>query len=255
MGDLIIVENNQAVTSSLTVAEEFDRQHRHVLDSIKDIFEKDAEKAATLFYETTYIHEQNKQQYRMYLMNRDGFAVLAMGFTGDKALKFKFRFLDRFNEMEERLKQQQAQSQFQLPQTYKDALLQLVEKVEENEQLQTQNLVLEQRNKELQPKATYYDVVLQNNALLSVSKISKDYGLGPASLNKKLNELGVQYKQGGVWLLYAKYQDKGYTTTKTFADNGHVHTYWTQKGRLFIYELLKRNGILPMIEQQEEAWN
>lgn len=250
MNELVMLKNNQAVTSSLVVAESFDKQHRHVLEAIDAIIQGGAEKAADLFLETTYVHEQNKQNYRMYLLNRDGFALLAMGFTGSKALAFKFDFLRAFNQMEEQLKKQ---DQRQLPKTYKDALLQLVEEVEAKEKLQTQNLLLEQQNKELQPKATYYDEVLQSNALLSVSKISKDYGMGAASLNKKLNELSIQYKQGGVWLLYAKYQDKGYTTTKTFAENGHVHTYWTQKGRLFIYELLKQNGILPMIERQEEA--
>jgi anti-repressor protein len=122
--------------------------------------------------------------------------------------------------------------------------------------LTTENLVLVQQNNELQPKASYYDMVLQNKSLLSVSKIAKDYGMSAAALNKKLNELGVQYKQGDIWLLYAKYQDKGYTQTTTHvidADNSKISTKWTQKGRLFIYDLLKSNGILPMIEQEVSA--
>lgn len=252
MNDLVIMQNQQAVTSSMNVADTFDKNHRDVLKSIDEIKEGVAQKFADLFFETTYTHEQNKQQYRMFLMNRDGFTLLAMGFTGTKAMQFKLDYLNAFNEMEDQLKDQQLQ--FKIPQTYKEALLQLVEKEEQNEQLQTKNLTLQQQNKELQPKASYYDLVLHSDKLLSVSKISKDYGMGPASLNKKLHELNVQYKQGGVWLLYAKYQDKGYTMTKTFADNGHVHTYWTQKGRLFIYELLKRNGILPVIEREEESY-
>nr|WLJ25417.1 MAG: repressor domain protein [Staphylococcus phage HS05] len=114
-------------------------------------------------------------------------------------------------------------------------------------------LVAEQQVHELKPKATYYDLVLQNKSLLSVSKIAKDYGMSARSLNKLLHSLGVQYKQGDIWLLYAKYQDKGYTHTSTYAldeEHSKVTTKWTQKGRLFIYDLLKEHDILPVIEQE-----
>ncbi|EGQ1299591.1 phage antirepressor [Staphylococcus pseudintermedius] len=119
-------------------------------------------------------------------------------------------------------------------------------------------LVAEQQVKELKPKATYYDLVLQNKSLLSVSKIAKDYGMSARALNKLLHELGVQYKQGDIWLLYAKHQDKGYTQTSTYAlDEKHskVTTKWTQKGRLFIYELLKNKGVLPSIEKSNVVTN
>lgn len=117
-------------------------------------------------------------------------------------------------------------------------------------------LVAEQQVQELKPKATYYDLVLQNKSLLSVSKIAKDYGMSAMRMNKLLHELGVQYKQGDIWLLYAKYQDKGYTQTSTYAldeEHSKVSTKWTQKGRLFIYDLLKDEGILPTIEKQIEV--
>lgn len=121
------------------------------------------------------------------------------------------------------------------------------------QKLTTSNLVLEQKVNELQPKATYYDLVLQNKSLISISVIAKDYGMGAQTLNKKLHELGVQYKQGEIWLLYAKYQDKGYTQTYLHAvdaEKTKPHTKWTQAGRIFIYELLKREGIVPMIERE-----
>ena len=106
---------------------------------------------------------------------------------------------------------------------------------------------------ELQPKASYYDLILQSKSLMSVSKIAKDFGKSAVWLNKKLEEKKVQYNQGGVWLLYQKYAEKGYTQSTTHAiDDEHskLLTKWTQKGRLFIYELLKGDGILPLIEQQ-----
>lgn len=105
---------------------------------------------------------------------------------------------------------------------------------------------------ELQPKATYYDLVLQNKTLVPISVIAKDYGMSANKLNKILNELKVQYKQGNTWLLYQKYASNGYTQSKTHtidAERSAMHTYWTQKGRLFIYDLLKnKKDLLPVIE-------
>lgn len=110
---------------------------------------------------------------------------------------------------------------------------------------------------ELQPKATYYDLVLQNKSLVAISVIAKDYGMSAKKLNKILHELKIQFKQGKTWLLYQKYAGKGYTQSKTHtidADYSKMYTYWTQKGRLFLYDLLKnKKGILPLIEQKDVA--
>ena len=111
----------------------------------------------------------------------------------------------------------------------------------------------------MQPKASYYDVVLNSPDLVSITEISKDYGWSARKMNEYLHTKGVQFKQGGrIWILYQKHAEKGYTSTKTHtypAADGtihtKVHTYWTQKGRLFIYDLLKADGILPLIEQED----
>lgn len=134
-------------------------------------------------------------------------------------------------------------------------------RLEAEKKVKNLTLINAQQNQmigELQPKATYYDLILQNNSLLAISVIAKDYGMSGTSLNKKLHEFGVQYKLGEQWLLYAKYHDKGYTSSKTQnysrtdgSQGSKLHTYWTQKGRLFIYELLKQNDILPLIERVE----
>lgn len=123
--------------------------------------------------------------------------------------------------------------------------------------LQDENAQQKQIIAELNPKASYYDVVLQTKDAISTSQIAKDYGKSAMWLNDLLHTLSVQYKQGGVWLLYDKYADKGYTRSKTHTYSGDdgmqhskLHTYWTQKGRLFIYELLKSHGILPLVEQK-----
>jgi len=110
---------------------------------------------------------------------------------------------------------------------------------------------------EMKPKASYYDVVLNCKDLISTSAIAKDYGKSAIWMNRYLHEKGVQFKQGDIWLLYQKYAEKGYTSTKTHSYPGtdgnvhtKVHTYWTQKGRLFIYGLMKADGMPPIIEQE-----
>lgn len=120
-------------------------------------------------------------------------------------------------------------------------------------------LVAEQRVNELTPKASYYDLVLQNKTLVTITQIAKDYGMSGQELNRKLHELGVIYRQGNVWLLYSKYQRTGWTQSETFmapkpdgTQKAVMHTKWTQKGRLGLYELLKQNGILPLIETEDE---
>ena len=127
---------------------------------------------------------------------------------------------------------------------------------EKNRQLEQTVGVQSQQIAELQPKATYYDVVLQCEDLISITAIAKDYGKSARWMNNYLHEKGVQYRQGDIWLLYQTYAERGYTSTKTFKyeDGGEnhvkVHTYWTQKGRLFIYELMKLDEHLPIIEQE-----
>lgn len=113
-----------------------------------------------------------------------------------------------------------------------------------------------QQISELKAKADYTDMILQSKGLVTITQIAKDYGMTGAKMNQKLHELGVQYKQSSQWLLYAKYHGKGYThseTVKITRKNGmpdvSMNTKWTQKGRLFLYTLLKDNGIIPCIER------
>lgn len=122
--------------------------------------------------------------------------------------------------------------------------------------------VVEQQKviEELQPKASYYDMILQCKDLIATTVIAKDYGMSAKVFNAMLHDMGIQFKQGDIWVLYAQYQGKGYLKAKThnYADTAGVqhakeHSYWTQKGRLFLYDLLKQNGILPLIEREEVA--
>jgi len=137
------------------------------------------------------------------------------------------------------------------------ALTELKAEREKTKSLTNTVAVQNQQIIEMKPKASYYDVVLNCKDLVAVSTISKDYGWSARRMNEYLHDKGVQYKQCNIWLLYQKYAELGYTSTKIHSYNGsdgdvHTkpHTYWTQKGRLFIYELLKSDGILPLIEME-----
>lgn len=111
---------------------------------------------------------------------------------------------------------------------------------------------------ELKPKASYYDVVLKCKDAVNISVIAKDYGWSAQRMNEYLHQKGVQYKQADIWLLYQKHAGCGYTKTNTHVyedtcgrEHTKVHTKWTQKGRLFIYELLKADGVYPQIEMED----
>lgn len=130
------------------------------------------------------------------------------------------------------------------------------EKQERIEKLTEEINVKDQVIGELRPKADYTDNILKNTGTVTITQIAKDYGMSAIEMNRLLNELGVQFKQSDQWLLYKKYHAKGYTHSETVnivRADGHpdikMNTKWTQKGRLFIYNLLKENGIVPVIER------
>ncbi|PER85826.1 DNA-binding protein [Bacillus thuringiensis] len=119
------------------------------------------------------------------------------------------------------------------------------------------NLMLTQQIAENASKITYLDQILQSQDTVTVSQVAADYGLSAMKLNKILNDEKVQYKVNNQWLLYSKHQNKGYTKSKT-VDVVHtdgsrsvkMNTRWTQKGRIFIHELLKKRGIIPEMDRE-----
>ncbi|EJE99194.1 phage antirepressor Ant [Liquorilactobacillus mali] len=127
------------------------------------------------------------------------------------------------------------------------------------EYLQSENVQLKLENSQLKPKAEYTDKILANPGLETTSMIAKNYGMSSVAFNKLLHEQGIQYRQGKTWLLYAKYQNKGYTHVEPFEyvdSNGLKQvrntSKWTQKGQKFLYDKLKRSGIKPVVELVKE---
>ena len=126
-----------------------------------------------------------------------------------------------------------------------DTIIKIVEKLKEEKEAKE---IAEKRAEQLQPDADYCKNVLKNPTLISSTEIAKRYGWGAVTLHKKLHELGVMYKQGKQWILYAKYSRLGYADRVRY-EKGAGLLKWTPKGERFIYNLLKDEGVVPIIER------
>ena len=245
------IENNKelgAVVSSRVVANELGRRHDNVKRDLEQILM--SSKLSTLIIDSNYKDSRGRNQ-KEYLLTKDGFTLYMFNIQGHN--EFKMAYINKFNEMERQIKQPVAS--YMIDDPVKRAEL-WIEEQKEKQALQLENNMQKQKIAEYEPKASYLDTILNNKSLVTVGQIAKDYGMSAQALNKLLHDLRVQYKQSGQWLLYSNLHDKGYThssTTEIEHKDGstsvRMNTKWTQKGRLFIYDLLKENDILPTIEQ------
>ncbi|MFX4303658.1 phage antirepressor KilAC domain-containing protein [Alicyclobacillus tolerans] len=254
---LVFVENHRPVTDSLTVAEVFGKRHDRVLQDIREL-ECSIHFRLHHFVESSYTNQQNRTMPK-FLMTEQGFTLLVMGYTGKEAMRFKEAYIEEFEKMRETLRQSsQFSSSSLLPKSYLEALKALVVQVEKNEQLEADKLALEQCLAEAEPKLTYVDQILASKDTVCITQIAKDYGLSGKRLNAILHEDGVQFKVNGQWVLYSKYQHMGYTHshtvqyTRSNGDRGvQLQTEWTQKGRLFIHDLLTKRGIVACMDREQ----
>lgn len=236
-------EKGQAITNSLLVAEKFNKEHEYVIRSIQNLISENST-VKSYFIETKY--EYMGKSYPIFIMDRDGFTLLAMSFTGKEAIKFKMDFFNAFNKMDALLNS----DDYIIMRSFKI----LGKKVK---QLETDNArkdeIIEIQHEtinELSPKAEYAEKVLSSKDTCTITQIAKELGLSAKTLNKKLKELHIQYRNGGQWVLYAKYQCKGLTKTSTYTEdlNGDTRTWhltvWTEKGRKFIHDLINAQYIV-----------
>jgi len=211
-------ETNQIVTDSLRVAKHFGKNHRHILRDIDNLIAENPElivkngvaqnwaDPSNMFVETTYIHSQNNQEYRVYLMNRDGFSLLVMGFTGKEALKFKLDFINAFNEMEKQLKEKQPSGD----ELILAAINELQSRIEKQKQLLMEaNVTIEEQQgtiEELTPAAEKYKKYLDSDGLMLIRTVAKVIEVDfYCNEKKKFIRLGEKYlfnflKQQGVLL-------------------------------------------------------
>ena len=214
-----------AVTTSLLVAEKFGKEHKHVLESIRNLM---AENSAVknMFYQSTYCDDRNKER-PLIIMNRDGFSLLVMGFTGAKAMAFKLEFIEAFNEMERKL------ASPQLPATYLDALKALVVS-EEQKQL------AEAKVSELEPKAEVYDKIANTLGLLSLNDAAKSLHQGR---NKMVSELRKRSVLDSNNIAYQRFISQGYFEIKITPvpaiNYSHRSTLVTNKGLVWLAKILK----------------
>lgn len=257
----VVETNNQRVLTTAQIAEQYGTDAQIITNNFnrnkkrytegKHYFALEGEEKKAFLNLTQIDLGSAKNAKTLYLWTEKGALLHAKSQNTDQAWQAYEVLVDTYFSVRE----QAAMDSYMIADPVKRAE-RWIEEQREKQQLETTVAVQEQQIAELQPKASYYDVVLNCKDLLSITCIAKDYGKSGVWLNRYLNQNGVQYKQGQNWLLYQKYAEKGYTSTKTQTFPGadgqqhtKVHTYWTQKGRLFIYDLLKTNGLLPLIEQ------
>lgn len=251
----IINNNGELVVSSRKVAEDFGKEHGKVLRSIHEIMSESGEPilACEMFYETTY--ENRGKQYPEYLMNRDGFSLLVMSFTGREAMQWKIKYINAFNAMEKKLKELSA------PQTLDDTLnadvLFLIASKwkadsDKRKELEVRVAELEAQIKtqQVQPviseatKVAIKEAKVEQHRLYTVGEIARECGFPDAkTLNLALNDLGIQYKVKSHWQLAKEYEELGYAMiVSPYANTPFLK--WTLKGKEFIREQLKKAHLL-----------
>jgi Rha family phage regulatory protein len=226
--------------SSLQIAEITEKRHDAVLRDIRNLLDQGV--GAHNFVESSYNNSQNKE-LPCFILTKKGCLILASGYNA----LLREKIINRWEELE----LQHRNGGFQIPQTLSEALMLAAEQTKQLEQAKAEKQLLEAKAHEQErviqeqaPKVEYYDDVLNSTSTYTATQIAKEFGWGAETLNRKLKEKGVQYKQSGQWLLYAKYQDKGYTRTVTRSytgTSGKIHTsqqtVWTEPGRQFIHSL------------------
>ena len=220
-------KSGKAVVSSRDIARVFEKNHQHVMRDIRNIIENDAQWGASNFGQSSYMNEQSKSQPE-YLISRDGFTLLVMGYNGEKAMRFKKAYIAAFNEMESRF----------APRNYKEALLALVAAEEKKEALEVQNKVL-------QLTSDKYEGQTDTVGLYKAGEIAKELGISAKRLNDFLHNCRVQYRPNGsnTWQLYTDYaKDHIAATQLVRLENGYdmPMLLWTPKGRDFIFDLAER---------------
>lgn len=243
MDEIILKEENgQVLASSREVAEKFGKRHDSVLRDIDNLIKSDSTILwSEMFRETTYTNSRGKN-YRCFDMNRDGFSLLCMGFTGKEALEWKLKYINAFNQMEEKLK-----SNTQLTEEEKYKLMLFSKDASEvayahNKLVEIATAPLVAEIKEQKPKVEYHDDVLNKEGLIATTVIAKDLGFKSATkLNKIMNMNKIIFKnQSGTWCPYADYEwliSDGYADYQSYTqEHSSPCLKWTEKGRKWIIE-------------------
>lgn len=247
----IINQGGQLLADSREVAKMTGKRHDHLIrdiDGYVTILNQNPNLGTDNFFiESTYESGTGKS-YKQYLLTRKGCDMVANKMTGEKGILFTAAYVTRFEEMEERVRSSEPTPSYMIDSPIKRAKRWIEEKQE--------MMLLEQKAAEYEKKAKYVDIILQSKSTVTSSQIAKDYGMSARDLNRMLHEEGVQFKQNDQWLLYQKHANKGYTMSQTIdiiRSNGEkdvkMNTRWTQRGRLFIHNVLDKRGIKANVDK------
>ena len=246
MNDLI--NSKKEVMTSLEIAEVTGKNHFDVLKAIRNMEPAWEKVNQSKFALVDYIDAKGEKR-PCYELTKTECLYVATKFNDEARAKLVIRWehLEK-----ERLSKMIVMPNFTDPVEAAEAW---IEMYKQKQQQEKEVLKLTSKVEAMQPKANYYDTVLQCPDLVTTTQIAADYGMSAKAFNKKLAQLGIQRKVHSQWILYANYVGNGYTQSKTHTydtkdgEKSAMWTYWTQKGRLFVYDLFKRNGILPLIER------
>lgn len=232
----VVNNNGQLVVSSKQVAENFEKEHKTVLRSIQEILVAQ-NCAARFFYETTY--ENRGKQYPMYLMNRDGFSLLAMGFTGSKALEWKLKYIQAFNEMEKTIKEHRDSYMIE------DPIERALKWAEEQKEKQKALKALE----EAKPKVETYDALVNRESYVGIREMAKLIGYPVNKMGAYLVQIGMVYRDKKDKYKYfptEKFRANGMVSYKWknvgWGGRGYMDTVYTLKGIEYVRKSLKAIG-------------
>ena len=241
-----INKQHQSITTSRIVAETFEKNHSHVLRDIRELHCSDDFRATNfgLMVEMKELPQGGATRSEYYEITKDGFTFLVMGYTGEKAAKFKEMFIEAFNTNEALL----ASDDYILLRSQEILKERVNLLTQQNQILKHTNQILEEEKKILLPKAEYTDQVLNSTDTHTFSEVAKSLGLTSATaLYNKCRTLGIIFKQGDKYLPYSKYSTQGYFATRTypfFRKDGTQGTSTTlvvtELGRAFLRKKLQK---------------
>jgi len=222
--NLVVMQNRTAVTSSLVVAESFEKRHDHVLRDVEKL-QKDVPNFGEMFFEGKEPDSYGRER-KVYYMNFNGFTLLTMGFNGQKAMQFKLTYINAFNEMERQLIEMNRPS------------------YEIEDHIQRATKWIEER-KELIEAEKKIELLTHSGKLYTATELGGELGISAQKLNAFLVLKDIQWKVNGTWVFKGEYKGKGYTSTKQTIKNEkpYYNMMFTELGRQFVIdEFMKENN-------------